>query len=88
MKDKNLINRDNIYLLLILYISLLIGFYFGENLNFGAKPDWYNGNFPVIRDFSENFNKTFYNYDLYNHRHSPVYLIFLSFFSKIGFNFI
>ena len=87
MKDKNLINRDNIYLLLILYISLLIGFYFGENLNFGAKPDWYNGNFPVIRDFSENFNKTFYNYDLYNHRHSPVYLIFLSFFSKIGFNF-
>ena len=37
MKDKNLINRDNIYLLLILYISLLIGFYFGENLNLGLN---------------------------------------------------
>ena len=82
-----MINRNNIYFFFILYISLLLGFYFDENLNIGAKPDWYFTNFPVIKDFSENFSKTFLNYDLYGHRHSPVYLIFLSFFSKIGINF-
>ncbi len=87
MKDKNFINRNNIYLLLILYLSLLLGFYFGENLNYGAKPDWYYTNFPAIKDFSENFSKTLFNYDKYNHRHSPIYLIFLSLFSKIGINF-
>ena len=87
MKDKNFINRNNIYLLLILYLSLLLGFYFGENLNYGAKPDWYYTNFPAIKDFSENLSKTLFNYDKYNHRHSPIYLIFLSLFSKIGINF-
>ena len=87
MKDKNFINRNNIYLLLILYLSLLLGFYFGENLNYGAKPDWYYTNFPAIKDFSENLSKTLLNYDKYNHRHSPIYLIFLSLFSKIGINF-
>ena len=87
MKDKNFINRNNIYLLLILYLSLLLGFYFDENLNYGAKPDWYYTNFPAIKDFSENLSKTLFNYDKYNHRHSPIYLIFLSLFSKIGINF-
>ncbi len=82
-----MINRNTIFLSFFLYISLLLGFYFDENLNIGGKPDWYFTNFPVIRDFSENFFKTFLNYDLYGHRHSPVYLIFLSFFSKIGINF-
>ena len=82
-----MINKNNIYFFFILYISLILGFFFDENLNIGAKPDWYNSNFPVIKDFSENFSKTFLNYDLYGHRHSPVYLIFLSFFSKIGINF-
>ena len=38
-------------------------------INLGSKPDWYGGNFPAIRDFSENFYKTFLNYDNYNHRH-------------------
>ena len=82
-----MINRNTIFFSFFLYLSLLLGFYFDENLNIGSKPDWYNGNFPVIKDFSENFFKTFLNYDLYGHRHSPIYLIFLSFFSKIGINF-
>ena len=87
MTKKKFIFKKNIYFSIFLYATLLAGFFWGENLNYGAKPDWYNTNFPVIRDFSENFIKTFYNYDQYNHRHSPVYLIFLSFFSKIGINF-
>ena len=61
-----------------LYISLIVGFFLNENLNLGAKPDWYFSDIPVIEAFSIDFKKTFFNYDFYGHRHSPVYLIFLS----------
>ena len=39
----------------LLYISLIIGFYFDENLNLGAKPDWFYTDLPVIDSFSNNF---------------------------------
>jgi hypothetical protein len=70
----------------LLYISLIIGFYFDENLNLGAKPDWFYTDLPVIDSFSNKFFSTLMNYDDFGHRHSPVYLIFLSFFKKIGFS--
>ena len=70
-----------------LYISLIVGFFLNENLNLGAKPDWYFSDIPVIEAFSIDFKKTFFNYDFYGHRHSPVYLIFLSFLKSIGFDF-
>jgi len=75
-----------ILLFLTLYISLTAGFFFGENLNLGAKPDWYSGDIPVLEAFSTDLKKTFINYDTYGHRHSPVYLIFLSFLKSIGFD--
>ncbi len=87
MYNKNLINKNNIYIACVLYISLIIGFIFDENLNVGARPDWFYTNLPAIKDFSENFFDTLLNYDKYNHRHSPVYLIFLSFISKVGVGF-
>ena len=87
MYNKNLLNKNNIYIACILYISLIIGFIFDENLNGGARPDWLYTNLPAIKDFSESFFDTFLNYDKYNHRHSPIYLIFLSFISKIGVGF-
>ena len=87
MQSKKKLNKTNIYFFLILYISLVVGFAFDENLNFGSKLDWYGANLIVIKDFSENFYKTFLNYEIYNHRHSPVYLIFLSFFKRIGIDF-
>ena len=87
MYNKNLLNKNNIYIACILYISLIIGFIFDENLNGGARPDWLYTNLPAIKDFSESFFDTFFNYDKYNHRHSPIYLIFLSFISKIGVGF-
>jgi len=40
---------------------------------------------PII-DFSNNFIHTFLNYDDYGHRHSPIYLIFLSLFLDLGFD--
>ena len=87
MRNKDNLKKTNIYFCFILYASLIIGFVFDENLNFGSKQDWYGTNFPAIKDFSVNFYKTFLNYDNYNHRHSPVYLIFLSFFSRISIDY-
>ena len=82
----NLLKNKNIFFIfLILYISLLFGFYFDENLNFGAKSDWIGTDLPPINDLSVNIKQTLLNYEIYGHRHSPVYLIFLSLLKKIGF---
>ena len=87
MQSKNNLKKINICFYFILYASLIVGFAFDENLNLGSKQDWYGTSFPPIRDFSENFYKTFLNYDNYNNRHSPIYIIFLSFFSRISIDY-
>ena len=75
---------NNIFLLLFLYLTLIIGFIYGENLNHGSYGDWIGANRDPIKDFSNDFTYTFLNYDSYGHRHSPVYLIFLSLFLDLG----
>jgi hypothetical protein len=75
---------NNTFLLLFLYLTLIIGFIYGENLNHGAYGDWVGANRELIKDFSNNFTYTFLNYDSYGHRHSPIYLIFLSLFLDLG----
>ena len=83
----NFFKNYNIFLLFFtLYLSLVVGFYFDENLNYGAIPDWNHTDFPVIKDLSLDIKKTLLDYESYGHRHSPVYLIFLSLFKKIGFH--
>ena len=77
-------NKNIFFIFLILYLSLIFGFYFDENLNYGAKGDWIHTDLPPIIDLSNNFKETLLNYESYGHRHSPVYLIFLSLFKKIG----
>ena len=78
-------NTSNTVLALFLYLSLILGFLYNENLNYGAYYDWINSSSRVISDFSNNFFETFLNYDDYGHRHSPIYLIFLSIFLDLGF---
>ena len=80
-------NQFNIFFFIILYASLVVGFFFGEDLNYGATGDWYHTDFPVIKDLSINLKKTLLNYEIYGHRHSPVYLIILSQLRKIGFSY-
>ena len=87
MKKKDNINIKLFLVPIGLYISLIIGFFNGENLNFGTKPDWYGTNLPTIKLFAENFYETFLSYDNLNHRHSPVYVIFLSLLVKLGVSF-
>ena len=85
MKLKNTFNYYQL-LAIFLYLTLVFGFYIDENLNFGAISDWERTDLPVINDLSQSIKKTLLEYDSYGHRHSPVYLIFLSLFKKIGFS--
>ena len=78
-------NFSNVCLFFFLYLTLIVGFIYGENLNYGSYGDWIGSNQEPIKDFSNNFTYTFLNFDSYGHRHSPVYLIFLSFFLDLGF---
>ena len=50
-KNQNL-KFNNFYLFILFYISLVVGFYLGEDLNFGATEDWLRTDFPVIKDLS------------------------------------
>ena len=83
MKFK-ILTFKNISFFLFFYLTLVIGFFFGENLNYGSYGDWIGSNREPIKDFSNNFTYTFLNFDSYGHRHSPVYLIFLSLFLDLG----
>ena len=83
MKFK-ILNLNNFSFFLFFYLTLLIGFFFGENLNYGSYGDWIGSNREPIKDFSNNFTYTFLNFDSYGHRHSPLYLMFLSLFLDLG----
>ena len=69
----------------LLYLSLIVGFLFNENLTGGARND-YLAHKEIIFKFSINFIETFLNYNQESTRHSPILLIILSFFKKIGFS--
>jgi len=86
VKNQNL-KFNNFYLFILFYLSLVIGFYFGEDLNFGATEDWLRTDFPVIKDLSYDLKNTLLNYESYGHRHSPVYLIFLSLLKNTGLSY-
>ena len=79
-----MLDSKNFFFSILLYLSLIIGYLNGENLNFGAYQDWIGANLNPLIDFSNNFVDTFLNYEKYGHRHSPVYLIFLSLILKTG----
>ena len=83
--EKN--NLNNLLFSVFLYLTLIVGFIFNENLNLGSYYDWITVYEPPIRDFSSNFKDTLLSYDQYGQRHSPVYLIFLSVFLDLGLNF-
>ncbi len=75
-------NKTSIFI--ILYLSLLIGFFFDENSSGGALGD-FTTRFKLIENFRDNFIYTFLNYDQFYDRHSPSLIILLSSLAKIGF---
>lgn len=69
-------NKIFIFLLLI-YLSLIFGFYFGEDAIGGAYND-YKGMEHIALKFKENLLHTLFNYNTFGHRHSPVFYIIKS----------
>ena len=76
-------NSNKIRVFLFLYISLLIGFYFGENSSGGAYPDFVM-RMDLIDRFKNDFTKTFLNYDEFSDRHSPLLILIISSFNILG----
>jgi hypothetical protein len=62
----------------LLYLSLIFGFIFNENLTGGAYND-YAAHREIIYKFSVNFKETFFQFNKENTRHSPFLLIILSY---------
>lgn len=70
------------YLFLLGYFSLVIGFFLNENSSGGAYPDFQH-HLLVVKKFQENFKDSILNYSQFKTDHSPIYIIFLTFLSKI-----
>jgi hypothetical protein len=71
------------FLGVLLYLSLIFGFVFNENLTGGAYNDYITHR-EIIYKFSVNFIETFFQFDKEGTRHSPFLLIILSYFKKLG----
>ena len=74
--------KREIVFFFFLYITLIISFFLGENSTGGAIGDYLNQK-KASQAFASDFLKTFYEYDAYKTRHSPILIIFLSLFEKI-----
>ena len=74
--------KINIFIILI-YFSLLLGFFYGEDSIGGAFND-YNSHSHIAEKFKSNFLYTLLNYNDLGHRHSPVFYILKSIFLNFG----
>ena len=80
--NKNMYQKEILFFL-ILYLTLIVSFFLGENSTGGALGDYLEQK-KISQYFSSEFFSTFYEYDTYGTRHSPVLIILLSFFEKIN----
>ena len=81
------IKNEKFFILLIILvsISLLIGFHLNEDSTGGAYLD-YSVHNQISEKFLANFEKTLFEYDQLKSRHSPVIPIFFSFFKYLEIN--
>lgn len=78
-----ILKKNVIVFLFFLYLSLIIGFYFGEDSLGGAYNDFVSLS-HIAERFRNNFIYTLLNYDDLGHRHSPIFYIFKSFVLMLG----
>ncbi|MDA9629763.1 hypothetical protein N9S67_02060, partial [Candidatus Pelagibacter sp.] len=69
--------KINLGIIILLYLSLLIGFFLGEDTLGAASIDYYGTTIQVFKAFENNFANTFYNYTETGARHSPFFFIIL-----------
>ena len=81
--NNNLIER--IIFFSFFYFLLIIGFILNENSTGGAIVDYFNQK-TIAQTFANNFKESFFGYDKFSTRHSPILIIFLSFFEKLNIN--
>ena len=74
--------KINIIIILI-YFSLLFGFFYGEDSIGGAFND-YASHAHIAEKFKSNFFYTLLNYNDLGHRHSPIFYILKSIFLNFG----
>ena len=77
----NISNKQIFSIYVLLYISLLIGNYFDEDLAYGAIHDYliHKKNAEVL---GNNIIGTFLNYDDLRMPHSPIYLLYFFFINN------
>jgi len=81
-----MISQNKIFLFLfLLYATLLIGFYFDEDIIGGALNDYVSHSHIAFK-FKDNFFFTLINYDDLGHRHSPIFYIIKSIVLNFGEN--
>ena len=68
---------------LILYLSLLVGFYYGEDFAGGFKYDLQTHKMLLDNLFNKNLSYGLLNYDIFYVPHSPIFIIYLLFLKKI-----
>ncbi len=74
--------KINIFIILI-YFSLIFGFFYGEDSIGGAFND-YSSHAHIAEEFRSNFFYTLLNYNELEHRHSPIFYILKSAFLNFG----
>ena len=92
--------KKEFFLLIVLYLSLYLAFFF-ENRDAIENLENYSYGFllqkigpysdfvmreAIIEGFKNNFIQTFLHYDETSDRHSPILLMYLSLFRKLGIN--
>ena len=68
---------------LTLYLSLLVGFYYGEDFAGGFKYDLQTHKMLLNNLFNKNIIYGLLNYDIYYIPHSPIFIIYLLFLKKV-----
>ena len=68
---------------LALYLSLLVGFYYGEDFAGGFKYDLQTHKMLLNNLFNKNIIYGLLNYDIYYIPHSPIFIIYLLFLKKV-----
>tara|TARA_Y100000590_G_scaffold204989_1_gene232535 strand:+ start:47819 stop:49087 length:1269 start_codon:yes stop_codon:yes gene_type:complete len=76
------LNVNSVFFFVATYISLIIGFYYGENSTGGAFIDYLNQK-EISKKFASDFLGTLLTYDDNQHRHSPLISIYLALYEKI-----
>lgn len=80
------ISKRNNQILIIIYLSIILGFFLSEDSLGGAYSDYETLN-HVAYKFKNNFWITLLSYDELNHRQSPIFYIFKSLFLNFNENF-